>query len=254
MNTPLPGLISFSRGFSLIELMIALLMAGLLTVVMGNVFIANQVARNAAEALSEIQNNGRVGMMWFKYDLRMAGNTASTFSRAPVAVTEVGAMEPTVNGNCFTDATQAFDWGLALLPLATGEAVPLVYGVDNVTTANTVFTGCIDGANLQPGSDILSLHYTGADPIADADLVNGNIYVDSGLGGMVMFQCTAAGDVCKGNLTDAREDPSGSTTREVFSRLYYVRSWADEAGDGTPTLMRVSLQGSNKDKGQKDCP
>ena len=58
---------SLARGFSLIEVMISMLMAAMLTVVMGNVFIASQVTRKAQDALSEVQNNGRIAISWLAY-------------------------------------------------------------------------------------------------------------------------------------------------------------------------------------------
>ncbi|MCZ6853020.1 MAG: PilW family protein [Gammaproteobacteria bacterium] len=233
---------STARGFSLIEVMISLLMAGLLTIIMGNVFIAAQVTRNAATALSEVQNNGRIAMMWLQHDVRMSGHISRTHARSPIKITNVAALVPAITNNCFTTANQAFDWALAILPLPTGDPAPMVFGVDNVTVANNVFGGCIDGADLQAGSDIFSMHYATALDVEDADLVDGNIYIDTGIGGMVIFQCDEDGAACKGNLTDARTDPSGSDTHTLAARGYFVRSWGNVAGDGIPTLVRFSLQ------------
>ena len=150
-------------------------------------------------------------------------------------------MTPVITNNCFTTATQAFDWAFAILPLATGDPAPMVFGVDNVTAANNVFSGCIASADLQAGSDLFSMHYANSDSIDDPDLIDGNVYIESGIGGMVIFQCDSDGAACKGNLTDARTDPSGVVTHTLVSRAYFVRSWGNVAGDGIPTLVRVSL-------------
>ena len=230
------------RGFSLVELMIALLISSLLVIGVVNVFAGNQAARRTQESLSEIQNNGRVAINWLKHDLRMAGNTALTYSRSPIQATTVAAMAPTITNNCFTTATQAFDWALAVLPPAVGEPAPMAFGLDNVTTSSTVFSGCIDGADLQAGSDILSVHFAAANPVADADLVNGNIYLDSGVGGAVVFKCNADGATCLTNLTDARTDASGTYRYPLVSRVYFVRSWANAKGDGIPALVRADMQ------------
>ncbi|MDA1074952.1 MAG: PilW family protein [Proteobacteria bacterium] len=231
-----------SSGFSLVELLIALLISALMTIVMGNVFIADQVASKTQEGLSEVQTNGRIGVSWLKFDLRMAGNTSRTYSRSPIRSTTTAALAPLVTNNCFTAGTQAFDWGLAILPRVTGEPVPMVYGVDNVAASNTVFSGCISGADLQVGTDMISVHYADTEDVTDAGLVNGVHYINSGLGGAVIFRCNASGVACRTALADARTDPSGTETHPLVSRVYFIRRWANTAGDGIPTLARATMR------------
>ncbi len=236
---------AFARGFSLVELMVALLISSLLLLGMVNVFSGNRAAQRTQAQLAEIQNNGRIGMNWLKYDLRMAGNSGRTYSRSPILMTTVPALQPAIIGNCFTTATQAFDWALAILPNTNGEASPMVFGVDDASLAagDATFAGCIDLGEIQAGSDILSVHYASPNVVPDDALVNGLIYLNSGLGGAVLFRCNADGLACKANLTDARNDTSGSTNHRIVSRAYYVRSWSNVQGDGVPALVRVSLQG-----------
>jgi type IV pilus assembly protein PilW len=228
-------------GFSVIELLVSLLMAMLLTIMAAQAFIATRSARNGQEGLSEIQSNARIALGWLQHDLRMAGNVSLTYSRAPIRITGTAGLAPAITNNCFTTATQAFDWSLALLPLVTGDPAPTVFGVDNATAANEVFGGCIDGDDLQVGSDLLSLHFADAGSIPDANLVDDSIYLDSGIGGAVVFQCDIDGAACKGNLDDARTDPTGTRNHLVNSRVYFVRSWATADGDGMPTLVRAVL-------------
>ena len=230
------------RGISLIELLVSLVITSLLTLVLGNVFSGNQRARYTQERISEIQQNGRFATLWLQHDIRMSGNTAFSYQRAPIKRTEAAALAPVIVNNCFTTATQAFDWALAVLPRATGDPAPMIYGVDNVATTNTVFSGCITGADLQAGSDLISIHYTQESEVADASLVNGNLYMNSGLGGGVLFKCNVAGVACKNNLTDKRDDATGNYNHGLVSRVYWVRSFGNTAGDGIPTLMRSSLQ------------
>jgi len=180
--------------------------------------------------------------LWLQHDLRMSGNTAFSYLRAPIKRTEAGALAPTVVNNCFTTATQAFDWALAILPRGTGDPAPMVYGLDNVATTNTVFSGCINGDDLQAGSDLISVHYVQEREIADASLEDGTLYMNSGLGGAVLFKCNTAGVACKNNLTDKRDDPTGNYNHGLVSRVYWVRSFGNAANDGIPTLMRSSLQ------------
>lgn len=60
-------------GFSLIELMIAMLLGLLVTAAAGGVFISNKRVYNATETLGRIQENTRVGFELMARDLREAG-------------------------------------------------------------------------------------------------------------------------------------------------------------------------------------
>lgn len=62
------------RGFSLIELMIAITIAVLLGIGMVQVFSAQRIAFAANEALARVQENSRFALQFLERDLRMAGN------------------------------------------------------------------------------------------------------------------------------------------------------------------------------------
>lgn len=63
------------RGFSLIELMIALLIGLLVVSAAGGLFISNKRTYNATETLGRIQENGRVAFELMARDVREAGGT-----------------------------------------------------------------------------------------------------------------------------------------------------------------------------------
>lgn len=62
------------RGFSLIEVMIAIVIAVLLGLGMVQVFSAQRAAFGANEALARVQENSRFALGFLERDLRMAGN------------------------------------------------------------------------------------------------------------------------------------------------------------------------------------
>lgn len=64
-----------ARGFSLIELMIALLIGLLVVSAAGSLFISNKRTYNATETLGRIQENGRVAFELMARDVREAGGT-----------------------------------------------------------------------------------------------------------------------------------------------------------------------------------
>jgi len=65
-----------SRGFSLIELMVALLVGLVVVAAAGGIFISNKRTYNATETLGRIQENGRVAFELMARELREAGGTA----------------------------------------------------------------------------------------------------------------------------------------------------------------------------------
>ena len=228
-------------GFGLVELMVAAAMGLLLTLGVINLFVGSKDISRTQKMLAEVQENGRFALSLLMRDGRMAGNTARTYTRSPIKKTVVGAMQPDINNNCFTTSTQAMDWALAALPTALGDPTPMIFGEDNITDT-TVFSGCISATNVQAGTDILSIHYVDSNAVDSSDLTNDNIYFNSGLGGAVIFKCSADGTTCLTNLTDQRSDPTGSDIFHLRSRAYYIRNWSESSGDEIPTLVRAELQ------------
>ncbi len=234
------------QGMTLIELMIALFVGAIMITGTLMLMLSAQRSRLTHEMLSQVQENGRIAISWIARDLRMTGNRGLTYTLSYMAKTTVPELQPSINGGCFTTATQVMDWGLALLPTATGERTPAVIGENNVSQSGSdVFGACIANGSAMANSDIVSTHYLKPAAVADTDLQAGNIYVHSGLGKAILFQCPAAvsGSACAALLVDQRTDPSGTAYYPLVSRAYYVRSWSISANDNIPTLVRVELQG-----------
>ena len=230
---------STEKGFSLIEIMIALVIGSV--VISGTLilFLSAKGSMKTNEMLAQVQENGRISLEWIARDLRMAGHRGLTYTLSPLIRST--ALPPAITNNCFTTGTQALDWALALLTTSTGEMTPAVFGEDNLAASgSTVFSDCIDDADVQAGSDIISMHYFEAAPVAAASLDDGDIYVSSGMGGSVVFQCS--GNCITDLGADNRTDSSGVAYYHLISHAYYVRNGSVNNGDGIPTLVRVELQ------------
>lgn len=238
---PSPGC-SHARGFTLLELMIALTIGMLLMLGIMTVFVGNSAAERFSSHLSEVQSNGRLAIAWLKHDLQMAGGHAMTYNPSTIRATSVSALEPDLTGNCFSRAVRPSDWALGILPQKMGDPTPSVYGVDSSSDAVSVFGGCLSAEDLGPDSDVISIHYVHADAVQPSALAVNGIYVHSGLGGSVVFQCMAAGDACLADLSDRRTDATGTQINTLVSHLYYVRKWHSKVTDDISTLVRVVLQ------------
>ncbi|HYE34439.1 PilW family protein [Methylocaldum sp.] len=68
------------RGFSLVELMVALTLGLILTVIIGYAYLGSRQAFRVMETLSRIQENARYTFDKIGYDIRMAGFTGCSFN------------------------------------------------------------------------------------------------------------------------------------------------------------------------------
>jgi len=138
-----------TTGYSLVELMVAMALGLLISAGVITIFIGTKGTQRTQDMLVEVQEIGRAAMDILAYDLRMAGSTGLTYPLSPIIVGtihEPNAQIPGITDNCFTTATQAFDWATALAATPSGEKSPAVYGEDNIGSDGTskVFK-CIKG-------------------------------------------------------------------------------------------------------------
>ena len=90
-----------ARGFSLIELMIALLLGLIVMAGVGSVFISNQRVYQTNKALSDVQDSARVAFELLARDIRHAGLTACSNSARVANVLNIG---PAYSGSAATPA------------------------------------------------------------------------------------------------------------------------------------------------------
>ncbi|MGH8076521.1 MAG: prepilin-type N-terminal cleavage/methylation domain-containing protein [Lysobacter sp.] len=98
------------RGFSLIELMIALILGLVVVAAAGGIFISNKRSFNATETIGRIQENGRVAFELMARDVRESSGTPCG-KNIPIA-------------NVLEDAS--FDWGVGLKGYGGSQAVTSV--------------------------------------------------------------------------------------------------------------------------------
>ncbi|HEX7130492.1 MAG TPA: PilW family protein [Rhodanobacteraceae bacterium] len=227
------------RGFSLIELMIAVVLGALVVAGLINVLMANRQAYHLQEANNYNQQNMRFAMDRIGWSLRQA-----SFWGGVTPAQIIGT--PTVSGTKGS-CTQA--WAL--------DAKDAVYGYDG-TSAGSGFpiANCVDAANYVGGSDVLVVRYADADAVpwsaATAPTLNAKqIYLETRAGGYgVLF----AGNYLKQlPFTDGAGAPQeGAYIYPYALEMYYLRpcsdtngatdcSAASDGGHPIPTLMRMRL-------------
>lgn len=236
------------RGFSLVEMMIAVVLGIVVVGGLINLFIANRKGYQLQSGANYLQQNIRVASDRLGWSLRMAdfwgGNAATDIninSTATAAITSAG-------GSC----TQA--WATSVVPNSTGGGS--VFGYSGSTTF-PLGAACIGSdANYVKGSDVVVMRYVDTQMLspgpvpAEATTIAANpkqVYLVTAVGGQ--------GTLFANSPVPATPTNSSSIRQYVFPYrvdVYYLRPCSapagaacaatDDSGAPLPTLMRQYLR------------
>jgi len=225
-----------AAGFSLIELMIAVVLGALVVAGLINVLMANRQAYHLQEANNYNQQNMRFAMDRIGWSLRQASFLGGVYPNQIIGTPAVSG----TSGSC----DQA--WAL--------DVSNSVFGYDGA--ANFPIKDCVDAANYVAGSDVLVVRYADTDAVpwsaATAPTLNAKqIYLETRAGNYgVLF----AGNYLKQlPFTDGAGAPEeGAYIYPYAIEMYYLRPCSDldgaadcgagsDGGHPVPTLMRMRL-------------
>lgn len=226
------------KGFTLIELMVAMVISLFLLGGMIFLFINNKDTYNVQNSLARIQENARFALQQTTQLLHTAGYIGDNYqSWNTTASIDASATITAIANECYNDLNSR--WAVPMLPVGTSlisDTFPAKITAQN--NSNSFYAGCIPAADYLAGTDVLSMHLTGPLAITDANMKGGGLYVRSDLNNAIVFRCSADG------CGPPADDPtSGSTaaTYQVRASVYYIRPYSKTVGDGIPTLMRTYL-------------
>lgn len=209
------------RGFSLIELMVAITLGLLLLLVMTQLMAQQSAARAEIEKSGRQIENGRYAMSLLQEDIQLAGYFGQS-----------GGMSGTVSAvpnPCETGATAA-----SLDAIRLAMVLPL-QGYDDSASPAGSLGGCLASGNLKSGTDVLVTRRTEAGNvvISPSATVAGRIYVQAtpaatmvgtgGTGAAAVFSLLR-----KDNATPAE-------LRRYVQRLYFVSPCHVPASGGVCT-------------------
>jgi len=237
------------RGFSLIELMVALVLGLIVVGGLIQVLISNRTAYRLQESSNFLQQNLRYASDRVNWSLRMADFWGGA-SAANVTGSATDSPGSSGCGDAFTRAIK--------VSAAGGGGV---FGYDGGTSFP--ITSCLsNAANYMPGSDVLVVRYADADPCAftggaatTANCAPGSrTYVETAAGGSsTMFP--APGGTAASFAPPALA--GATTTLYVYplrAEIYYLQpcsnpgasgcSAASDDGNPIPTLMRMRIDNS----------
>ena len=205
-----------SKGFSLIEMMIALTVGMLLIAALTAVVISGSRSSKSNERNSELQNNGRYAIDVLKRDIQHAGHHGLTGA-------DIISSSAAVTGDC-----------------ASGFALNLhqsIYGTNSSNLSNTCIT------SYEPNTDVIAVRYVslnsvpatpGVAPTITAPLTANTYFFRSAYGVGAIYQGTAV-------PASLAQEPQQDHT--VETHVYYIRPYTVSATESPliPALCRVVL-------------
>ena len=221
--------IKSQNGFTLVEIMVAMVLSLILGVAIVTVFVNNSHSFSQDDNVMRMQDDARFALQQIAFDLSMAGHFAELLS--PAAVT------PDTNLAIGMDCGPAgvTNWAYQTTQPATGDSLSLI-AIDNVTSAQVVGGhSCFLADEVEPGTDVVSIkRVAGAEAAVFRD---GAIYLrTNGTVGLLYRQPLTG--------TPAVPVAVPRTEWEYRPAIYYIRQYAYALGDNIPTLCRKVLGGA----------
>lgn len=213
----------YSYGFSLIELMVAMVVG---IIILSGVFamhLATQDAQKVNEAQMDMVADARFAIELISYDLRHAGMWGGTNIKEYIKCRsgDASCAVPALAGNDCAGG----EW--------YADLSQPVFASDNDNPYPGA-TGCIgDGENYLAGTDVLEIHYADSnvsDELRDnqayirANFVNGEIFIGNAVPKLDFF-----------------EESPFTDNHELYAYAYYISDFTDVEGDGIPSLRRAAL-------------
>ncbi len=220
----------FARGYSLVELMVALTIGLVLLLGVGAVFVTSRTTYEASETQARMVDDGRFIMQVLGNDLRMAGtwgrNSFTTLvdNRTNGSFERQGALH-LMDGDCG-----------ALWYTNLDQVIFATNGTDPDAAARNPFNAtCVpDSSNWLDETDMLVVRYALPAAIPDNATAPGVVYVRSAVGNSVLFIGT-------GDEDDVPNQPINGTNHTLQTSIYYVADFTETPGDGLPSLHRITL-------------
>ncbi|MBN4082045.1 PilW family protein [Beggiatoa alba] len=221
-----------SKGFSLVELMVAISISLVLLIGLIQIFISSKRSYTIQDSIARMQENGRYAVGLLTKDLRLAG-----YMGGNADITTISGNHPPIeaDGNC--GGLNDPRWGRMI--------ARSVFGINDGLTD---YTGCITAAGASPqpndylSGDVLVIRYARPTQLVLANEVN--------IGGYYLYSSLSYGEI---TLLDKNEvitlntiDPDDTpiTYNKLESYAYYV---GHKNGDcngietAVPALQRLAL-------------
>jgi len=216
----------YQQGVTLVELMVAMVLSLVLGAAVLTVFSNNRYAFNQDENVQQMQDDARNALRELANDISMAGHYGDLL--VPGSVTVDASLA--ITNDC-GPAAEA-EWMYQPVQPGTGRSLSVV-SVDNATAAQAAANfSCIAGGEFRAGTDVVSIKRVSGSQVAVP--APGRVYLRTN--GTVGLLFRAPMGAAPSLLI-----PMPFRNYEYRPRIYYIRNFAYQAGDGIPTLCRKIL-------------
>jgi len=217
------------RGVTLVELMIAVTLALVLSAAVITVFANNRHGYNQGENVQRMQDDARHALREITFDISMAGHYGDLL--IPASVTPDGALSLTTD----CGPVGSPEWMYQTTQPGTDQFLSVV-ALDNATAASAAanFT-CIAAGEFRAGTDVVSIKRVAGNRAAAP--TNGQVYLRTNGTVGLLYQEPLVG-------VPAIPVPVPNSAWEYRPSIYYIRNFLNTAGDGIPTLCKKVLRGT----------
>lgn len=216
-------------GFTIVELMIAMLLSVTLGIAVISVFVNNSHSFKQDDNIARMQDDARHALREIAFDLSMAGNYAELHvpnSVVPDAGLSIGL-------DC--GPSGAMNWMYRTVEAGTGNSLSISV-IDNASDADVVAEhSCFATGEILAGTDVVSIRRVAG--VEAGVLRAGGIYLRTNGTTGLLFRAPMPGAptiVVAAPRADWEYRPS----------IYYIRQFANVPGDGIPTLCKKTLRGA----------
>lgn len=219
-------------GFTLIELMIAMVLSLLLASAVITIFVNSSHSFNQDENLLRMQDDARFALRELAIEISMAGNYSELHE--PNSVTLDAALA--IGIDCGPPGE--VNWMFQATSALTSESLSIT-AIDNATNAQVAAAhSCFAAGEVLEGTDVISIkRVMGGEALATTA---GSVYLRTNGTVGLLYQApmpAAPTVVVTPPMSDWEYRPS----------IFYIRQFANVQGDGIPTLCRKVLRGVNPD-------
>jgi len=217
------------RGFTVVELMIAVTLSMILSVAIVTVFTDNSYSFKQDENLSRMQDDARHALREIAFDIRMAGHYADL--HLPASVAADGAL--TIGTDCGPAGNP--NWMYRTVEAGSGNSMSIM-ALDNATNASvSAAHSCFLSGELLDGTDVIAIKRVAGGDTAVPQA--GDVYLKTN--GVVGYLYNGPAPAAAPFTVSA---PSSDWAYRPS--IYYIRQFANAPGDNIPTLCRKSLRGA----------
>lgn len=229
MNSTTPINKYRQQGLSLVELMISMTLALMLSIAVITVFTTNSRSFKQDANILRMQDDARHALREIAFELSMAGHYADLL--IPGSVTLDDSL--TLSTDCGPVGID--DWMYQTVAPGTGLFLSVV-AVDNASAGDAAANfSCISTGEFQDGSDIVSIKRVAG--VRAGAPSNGHVYLRSnGTVGLLFQQPMTA--------APAIVIPLPRADWEYRPSIFFIRNYAEVAGDEIPTLCKKVLTGA----------